>query len=62
MQKPKKKPLVVKKIPHPAVMANLMRQAQEEDYRRDRWQSLSVQPGHILRISEERMAVKRTRF
>ncbi|WP_269707335.1 hypothetical protein [Klebsiella pneumoniae] len=32
MQKPKK-PLVVKKDPrHPAVMANLMRQAQEEDY------------------------------
>ncbi|WP_269688977.1 hypothetical protein [Klebsiella pneumoniae] len=40
MQKPKKKPLVVKKIPHPAVMANLMRQAQEEDYRREQMAEL----------------------
>ncbi len=48
MQKPKKKPLVVKKISHPAVMANLMRQAQEEDYRREQMAELAVQPGHIL--------------
>ena len=36
MQKPKKKPVIVKKrFWHPAVMENLMRQAQEEDYRRE---------------------------
>ena len=36
MQKPKKKPVIVKKrFWHPAVMKNLMRQAQEEDYRRE---------------------------
>ena len=36
MRKPKKTPIVVKKrFWHPAVMANLMRQAQEEDYRLD---------------------------
>lgn len=41
MQKPKKKPLVVKKRSwHPAVMANLMRQAQEEDYRREQMAEL----------------------
>ncbi|WP_269707430.1 hypothetical protein [Klebsiella pneumoniae] len=40
MQKPKKKPLVVKKDRHPAVMANLMRQAQEEDYRREQMAEL----------------------
>ncbi|EPQ2972042.1 hypothetical protein NRF88_005698 [Klebsiella pneumoniae] len=43
MQKPKKKPLVVKKRSwHPAVMANLMRQAQEEDYRREQMAELDV--------------------
>ncbi|KMI56652.1 hypothetical protein SM95_05592, partial [Klebsiella pneumoniae] len=41
MQKPKKKPLVVKKRSwHPGVMANLMRQAQEEDYRREQMAEL----------------------
>lgn len=41
MQKPKKKPLVVKKrFWSPAVMANLMRQAQEEDYRREQMAEL----------------------
>ncbi|WP_200144179.1 hypothetical protein HYG91_27160 (plasmid) [Klebsiella pneumoniae] len=35
------KPLVVKKRSwHPAVMANLMRQAQEEDYRREQMAEL----------------------
>ncbi|MDN6899380.1 hypothetical protein EXW84_28820 [Klebsiella pneumoniae] len=41
LQKPKKKPIVVKKRSwHPAVMANLMRQAQEEDYRREQMAEL----------------------
>jgi hypothetical protein len=44
MQKSKKKPIVVKKKSwkswHPAVMANLMRQAQEEDYRREQMAEL----------------------
>ncbi len=62
MQKPKKKPLVVKNPGILAVMANLMRQAQEEDYRREQMAELERSARSHLRISEERMAVKRTRF
>ncbi len=43
-------------------MANLMRQAQEEDYRREQMAELERSARSHLRISEERMAVKRTRF
>ncbi len=61
MQKPKKKPLVVKIT------------ASGSDGKSDASGTggrlppgadgrAGVQPGHILRISEERMAVKRTRF
>ncbi|HGB7953537.1 TPA: hypothetical protein ACIWBD_004269 [Salmonella enterica subsp. enterica serovar Enteritidis] len=41
MQKPRKKSIVAKKkFWHPAVMENLMRQAQEEDYRRQQMAEL----------------------
>ncbi|UCQ29641.1 hypothetical protein DCF83_18260 (plasmid) [Edwardsiella tarda] len=41
MRKPKKKPIVVKKrFWHPAVMENLMRQAQAEDYQREQMAEL----------------------
>lgn len=41
MRKPKKTPIVVKKrFWHPAVMEHLMRQAQEEDYRREQMAEL----------------------
>jgi len=44
MRKPKTRKIVVKKrFWHPAVMVNLMRQAQEEDYRRDRMLELERQ-------------------
>lgn len=41
MRRPKKKTAVLKKRRwHPAVMDNLMRQAQEEDYRREQMAAL----------------------
>ncbi len=55
MQKSKKKPLVVKKNSwHPAVMENLMSQAQKEDYRREQMAELERSArSHFADIGEE---------